>query len=399
LSVPDNKTEKGPGDGGLSGRLFGLYDAYRYAGMDAQHCRPAEVERALGSLVAGSEGILSMGTPGSSLEGRGIQLVTFGRGKTRVLLWSQMHGDESTATLALLDTLAFLSRSNDPLCTRLRDEITVLAVPMLNPDGAERNQRRTAANIDMNRDARALMTPEARLLKGLRDTYEPAFGFNLHDQDIHSVGQSTDVTAIALLAPASDEERTVNPVRRNAIRLAAILAADLRQFIDGHLATYDDTFEPRAFGDNMQAWGTSTVLIESGHWPGDPGKEFPRKLNFVCLVRAFSAIASGEYRNADSAPYTSLIPNGRKVYDCIIRDVILEHMSGWTCKVDVAVTRSAGNSASRSATVKDVGDLSTYGSLASASAKGRRISSQLLVPDVTIPMEHLLDEESLRLLC
>src|SRR3954467_7462031 len=38
---------------------------------------------------------------GQSIQGRPIRAVTFGTGPTTVLLWSQMHGDESTATMSL----------------------------------------------------------------------------------------------------------------------------------------------------------------------------------------------------------------------------------------------------------------------------------------------------------
>jgi len=54
---------------------------------------------------------------------------------------------------------------------------------MLNPDGAERFTRRTAQMIDMNRDASALATPEAKILKSTHDMYQPEYGFNLHDQE------------------------------------------------------------------------------------------------------------------------------------------------------------------------------------------------------------------------
>jgi hypothetical protein len=44
---------------------------------------------------------------GKSTEGREIFIVKAGSGKTRVLLWSQMHGDEPTATQALFDISIF----------------------------------------------------------------------------------------------------------------------------------------------------------------------------------------------------------------------------------------------------------------------------------------------------
>ena len=49
---------------------------------------------------------------------------------------------------------------------------------MLNPDGAERFQRRNAQSIDINRDALRLQTPEGRTLKAVRDRFQPRIGFN-----------------------------------------------------------------------------------------------------------------------------------------------------------------------------------------------------------------------------
>ncbi|NIQ56614.1 MAG: peptidase M14, partial [Gemmatimonadetes bacterium] len=53
------------------------------------------------------------------MEGRPIYAVRFGHGPMRVLLWSQMHGDEPTATMAIADIFTFLAASSDPLVERL----------------------------------------------------------------------------------------------------------------------------------------------------------------------------------------------------------------------------------------------------------------------------------------
>ncbi len=377
---------------GLSRLLFDTYETYRRADLSRRTCRLATVERVLNGLLTDSNGFLHTETVGNSLEGRSINLIRCGSGPRKVMLWTQMHGDEPTATLALMDVFAYLVAGNSEEWVRsMLANITICAIPMLNPDGAERGQRRTAFNIDMNRDALALMTPEARLLKEIRDRLQPEFGFNLHDQDLSSVGQSKDVAALALLAPAADHERTVPAVRAKAMRVAAVIARELKMFADGHLATYDDIHEPRAFGDNMQRWGTSTVLIESGHWAGDPEKEFVRKLNFVALLRSCASIAQGEYEDADLRQYTTLVANGKKMYELIIRDVLIEHTNGWTARVDVAVSRNPSSGDNTLVTVRDVGDLSTFGALETTSAAGKRVSSQLLAPDVSIPLAHLLD--------
>jgi hypothetical protein len=192
-------------------------------------------------------------------------------------------------------------------------------IPMLNPDGADRFQRRNAQGIDVNRDARRLQTPEGRLLKAVRDTVDPDFGFNLHDQGAAiRVGNTNRGVAIALLAPAFNESRDVDDKRRQAMQVASLLIEAMDPMVGGHIAKYDDTFNARAFGDLMGAWGASTVLIESGAWDDDPQKQYLRKANFVGILSALDAISTGRYEQYDPAIYEALEYNGRRVTDLLI---------------------------------------------------------------------------------
>jgi len=237
-----------------------------------------------------------------------------------VLLWSQMHGNESTASMALADIVRFFhERPEHPLAQRVARGSTVHMIPMLNPDGAERFRRRNAQGIDVNRDARRLKTPEGRILKAVRDELVPDFGFNLHDQGAAvRVGDSDRGVAIALLAPAFNEARDVDDKRRRAMQVASLLMDAMDPLVGDHIAKYDDTFNPRAFGDLMGAWGASTVLIESGGWADDPQKQHLRKTNFVGILMALDGIATGRYAEFDPADYESLEYNGRRVPDLLI---------------------------------------------------------------------------------
>ena len=295
---------------------------------------------------------------GQSIQGRAIRSVTFGSGPVKVLLWSQMHGDESTASMSLADIFRFLAESEgDPLRERLRRELTIVFVPMLHPAGAELFQRENALGVDVNRDARRLSTPEARALKSLHERLQPDFGFNLHDQGARTrVGPRGGQAAIALLAPAFDASRSYNDVRGRARLVAATMAEILAHGIPGGVAKYDDSFNPRAFGDLMQTWGTSTVLIESGAMRDDPQKQQLRKVNVAAILGALDAIATRRYADADPASYENLPYNSGGASDLLVRGgrVVLPGkpamLADLAINYDDAVARTGGR-------IREVGDL------------------------------------------
>jgi hypothetical protein len=296
---------------------------------------------------------------GQSMLGRHIESVTFGHGQTTVLLWSQMHGDESTATMALADIFAFLAdpSGKDALRDRLDRALTVVFVPMLNPDGAELFQRQNAAGIDINRDARRLATPEARALKALHDRIHPDFGFNLHDQNARTTaGAGGMQAAIALEAPAISEDGSYNDVRSRARLVAATVAQVLAPEIAGRTAKYSESFNVRAFGDNMQQWGTSTILIESGALPDDPQKQRLRALNVAAILGALDAIATGRYADADPRLYERLPSNRSGASDLLILGGQLVLPGQAPMRADVAV--NFDDAIARTGPhVRDVGDL------------------------------------------
>ena len=381
----------------IAQELFDHYESLKLASITSRRFTQDK-------MLAWLQPLLDQGqyvsTPvGASAEGRTIFLLSFGGGPTKVLLWSQMHGDEPTATMALLDMLnLFVLQPNHPVVERIRQDLTLLIVPMVNPDGAERFQRRTAQLIDLNRDALKLETVEARILKSIRDSHQPDFGFNLHDQDPrYTVGQTRNVTALALLAPSLDESQIDNHTRRRAKYVAAAFVEAMNQFIPGHIARYDDTFEPRAFGDNIQRWGTSTVLIESGGWMDDHEKMFLRKLNFIGIVSSLYAIATGEYEKADLNSYEKLPLNGKNFYDMIFRNVRFQPASAIPpVHLDVAVNlteqrNSLTGQIIMMGKIEDLGDLSTFGAFEEYDCRGILLNSTVIDMDKTMRREEFLD--------
>jgi predicted deacylase len=362
------------------------YETFKEPKIVSRRFTQSELLAWIAPLVA--DGDIRSSVLGHSTEGRAISLYTIGTGPTKVLLWSQMHGDEPTATMALVDIFRFLLRHADhPVAAAIRQRLTLLVVPMLNPDGAERFVRRTAQLIDMNRDALALQTPEARILKELQQRERPAVGFNLHDQDTHyMVGTTGKHTAIALLAPPVDEARSDSAVRTRAKHIAALIVEALGMLAPGHVAKWDDTFEPRAFGDNVQRWGTSTVLIESGAWPGDPEKMALRKLNAVALLAALRGIAEGAEMDAPRSLYEDLPFNMKLMCDLIIRNASYRAShDGPAVTVDVGINYEdeVGERGALvpMARIVELGDLRTFRGFEERDAGGRSLNREKVLID------------------
>ncbi|WP_341726475.1 M14 family zinc carboxypeptidase [Pseudoxanthomonas putridarboris] len=301
--------------------LDALYDdRLRVAGLDERRFTAEHWWDIATPLLASKRGF-RVEEIGLSVEERPLRHVAWGKGRTRVLLWSQMHGDESTASMALADVFRFLGEHPDhPVVKRLRARTSLHILPILNPDGAARFQRRNVQGIDLNQDARALATPEARTLKALYDRVRPEYGFNLHDQRMgYRVGDSGRGVAIALLSPPYNAAGEVNPVRARAIEVAGAIRIALEPYLAGHMARWDETFNPRAFGDLTTQWGTSTVLIEAGGIEGDPQKQRLRKLYFLGLVAALDSIATGSHAGVPADLYRDLPENGDVWPDLLVR--------------------------------------------------------------------------------
>jgi hypothetical protein len=259
---------------------------------------------------------------GRSFQNREIYQMQFGHGPLKVFMWSQMHGDEPTATSALIDTFAFLQKNRLlPWVKKIEDTITLRAVPLLNPDGEEIYQRRNAQEIDINRDALDLKTPEAQLLKKLRDDWSPSIGFNLHNQNALTTVDGTNKQAsISLLVVYGDAAKTTNDGLERNRRICGLIVEALQNYIPGHIARYDDEYTATAFGDNFSAWGTPVILIETGGLL-EKDEMYLVKMNFIAFLTSLNSLASGSEKTASSMAYDMLPHNSSgRVYTYVFRN-------------------------------------------------------------------------------
>ncbi|WP_229248130.1 M14 family zinc carboxypeptidase [Dyadobacter sandarakinus] len=328
----------------LADRLFKAHKNYREATLVQRRFKQKDIIPLISKRVGNP--LYAIEEVGQSFEGRTIRMIKVGKGKKKVLLWSQMHGDEPTATMATFDIFNFLEGKNDgfdDFRKELLEKTTLYFVPMLNPDGAERYQRRTVQGIDMNRDAAARQTPEGAILKGLVDRLKPDYGFNLHDQSPrYSAGRSPKVATISFLATSYNYELSVNDVRERSMQLIVGMNKVLQRYIPGQVARYADDHEPRGFGDNVQKWGTTLVLIESGGYVGDPEKQYIRQLNFMAILSALGRIADHSLAKEDRDDYQKIPENGKWVYDLVVRNATVRQ-SGKAFTADLGINRNEVN--------------------------------------------------------
>lgn len=368
----------------FSKQLFDIHEQIKEQSLTKRRFKHRDIVPLIEKLPFAVEKI------GKSFEERDIYQIKMGSGKTKVLLWSQMHGDEATATMALFDIFNFFQSKSDgfdALRSKILENCTLYYVPMLNPDGAERFQRRTATDIDMNRDALRFQTPEGALLKKLQDELRPEFSFNLHDKNTkYSAGASGKQATVSFLPTSFNYAKDWNPARTRAMQVICGMHEALQQFIPGYLGRWNDDHEPRAFGDNIAKWGSSLILIESGGYKEDTEKQFIRKLNFVAILTGLQAISEQSYTKFELKTYEAIPNNDRYLFDLLIRNAEFVQ-NGKTIIKDIGINLSEKNINNAtdfvvSSVIEDLGDLSTFWGLKEIDAKGLKVSLLKEYPEV-----------------
>lgn len=258
---------------------------------------------------------------GKSVNGLPIYTYSIGKGHEKVLLWSQMHGNESTTTKALIDLLQFLN-SNSDFANNLLNDFAFCCLPMLNPDGAVQYTRENANNIDLNRDFQALSQPESKLLMQVFNEFKPDYCYNLHDQrTIYGAGNTGKPASISFLAPSYNENRDFNTARTEACRIINAMNSTLQVCIPNQIGRFDDSFNNNCCGDSFQELGVPTILFEAGHCPGDYDRETARKYIFFALISSLISIKDSNESIEIIEEYLRIPQNKVNFYDYIIRNV------------------------------------------------------------------------------
>lgn len=278
---------------------------------------------------------------GKSFENRDIYKVKIGTGNTRVLLWSQMHGNEPISTQGLLDLLFFLTTYCDENTEIILKNLKIEAIPLLNPDGNENFERRNAQQIDINRDALRKISPEAQLLWNVIENFKPDFAFNLHDQErYYGVNNSPYPTMLSMLAPVFDNQKTVDNSRLKSMLLIANIYKSLKELTNLPIGRYSDAFIEKAFGDNVQKKGISTVLVEAGYILGDEQRQIVRKYYFLALLSGLINLSTQSYLNYSISEYNSIPLNIKQNFiDFVLKNLKIKK-NGKIFATDIGIVKN-----------------------------------------------------------
>ncbi len=258
---------------------------------------------------------------GYSVQRRPIYKISFGIGNFKILIWSQMHGNESTSTKAIFDLLNLIQDTDYTVLDYFK-HVTVHIIPVLNPDGLEAYTRVNANEVDLNRDALECSQPESKILRRCVESIQPDFCFNMHGQrTIFSAGFETKPATLSFLSPSINEERAVTSVRKKVMQLIVGINEGLQVHIPQQIGRYDDAFNINCTGDYYQSNKIPVILFESGHYKDDYQREKVREFTFYALIKGIEILATNQLNNFNYKSYFEIPQNQKLYFDVIVRNV------------------------------------------------------------------------------
>lgn len=327
-----------------------------------------------------------------------IYKLTLGKGPKNILLWTQMHGNETTGTLSCLDLLKFFENENN--CSHeILSKFTLDIIFMLNPDGAEIWTRRNRLGIDINRDFLTASSIEMQVLKKTASEKKYDLAFNLHDQrTIFGVEGKKEPATLAFLSPSETVDRKVTETRKKSMGLIADIYQEISKLLPNKISRFTDEFYPRSVGDNFQKLGIPTILFEGGHFPKDYYRQKTRRYFTLSLITAlYYASVKDEWQKGYEL-YNEIPNNSLSFFDIIYRNVRIREDKKETVDIGIQYVEKitkGENELSFIAKIEDIGDLSFMYGHDEIDADGRCIvfaDSTIQYPRIGVFADFKLDE-------
>ncbi|PFG43417.1 zinc carboxypeptidase [Isoptericola jiangsuensis] len=233
-----------------------------------------ELAAELARLAARHPGIVEVEEIGRSVEGRPLEAVTVGDGPRTLLVLTQVHGDEPMGTEAVLQLLK-AAAAPTPAGAALREGVTIVAVPRINPDGWERYQdrdfadgldpRRNANDIDLNRafgptTVDLALAPEAVAVQDLVEATEPDLVLDYHHQVSYTTEGTDDLVTMSVLWGTHPD--VAPDVADDGRRAVAVIGDSLARSGHAEVTLYPRSDTATTARNGLSLDGYPTVLVE-----------------------------------------------------------------------------------------------------------------------------------------
>ena len=261
-----------------------------------------DVVRELDRIERGSQGRVEVASAGTSGEGRDLLYATVGDGPETFWLQARIHGNELHSTEATLQILDSLS-SGAPWAKDVRENLTVVVLPMYNPDGAEANIRRstTPTSTDLNRDWENFAQPESVALWKLWRDVAPTYALDLHHMGEAPVVEGTDdLNAFQIGARSIDPARMTTEQWLTNRAMAMVSVDALADHGAVNIAKYPDIDVTNAVLSRMLLGGTAPAGEQAV-------TETPTKGAIFYEVRSVGQKSNGQLENLFRIPTRAVL--------------------------------------------------------------------------------------------
>lgn len=352
-----------------SSLLKNLFDSHKESSLENRYIHLEHIT----PLIENLKMSFQVDVIGHSVLGKPIHIIKIGTGPKKILMWSQMHGNESTTTKAVFDICNVFNDGSNSIIKHILVTCTMFLVPMLNPDGSKLYTRHNANNVDLNRDAKNLSQPESRVLRDLFQTFKPDYCFNLHGQrTIFGAGNTANSATLSFLSPAQDQACSITETRKIAMEVIAATNKVLQEQIPNQIGRYDDAYNDNCVGDTFQTLNCPTILFEAGHFVNDYQREITRFYMFQAILYSIYYISATRITGEGFEPYLNIPENFKNHFDVLIRKAKIIKLPKAQV-VDIAIQYQEilkDNTIEFVPIVEKIGDLSTYFGHRELSAEG-----------------------------
>lgn len=294
----------------------------------------AELAKALNRIERSSQGRVEVESVGTSNEGRDLWLASAGSGDTTLMLVAQQHGNEPLGAEAALQFLRAVGAGGSQVEAWL-DEVRVLVMPRLNPDGADRNQRYThapgcpgdiyggaycspARGFDMNRYHSPSLTPETNpvvesaAVQQVYETYQPDLMVDYHHQGSYATDDGDMITA-STYWPIADG---VDPAAVDLSKQTVSLVHDtLMHYGFAEVTQYPGGDFEGIFRNAYGLRGTGSVLVELRGGIGQKSSGMLIRTAYASMFAILESYAEGTLTQIDPGTAEEIPERGDFVTD------------------------------------------------------------------------------------